>query len=190
MHGGQAAGRRHRLVHHFREGRRRRRHLARQHLSRSHLRRPFALLLLLVPAQPELVAPAAAGSRDTGVLPAGGRGTGHSSAHPVRHQRHQRPVRRREVAAHHRRRRGDFRRPRHRHGGPAGTSLSGDPRAGHVRRPRLSFVALGSLGLFAGQADRFDRHRLDRCADHRGARRQGAAAEGLSAHRAVGLPDA
>ena len=62
------------------------------------------------------------------------------------------------------------------------------PGTGHVRRTRVPFLALGPLGLLAGQADRFDRDRLDRRADHRGARRQGAPVEGLSAHRPVDLP--
>ena len=74
----------------------------------------------------------------------------------------------------HAQRRRDIRRPRHRDRSLAGTSISGHPRPGHVRRSGVPFVALGSFGLLAGQADRFDRHRLDRCADHRGARRQSA----------------
>ena len=41
---------------------------------------------------PELVARAAAGTRDTGVFPAGGRGTRHTSPHPLRLRRHRRPI--------------------------------------------------------------------------------------------------
>ena len=70
LRGDQAAGgRRDRLPGH-REGRRRRRHLARQHLPRRRLRRPEPALLVLLRAQPRLVDVVLPAAGDPGLPPA------------------------------------------------------------------------------------------------------------------------
>ena len=94
----------------------RRRHLARQHLSRVRLRRAVAPVLVLVRAQPEVVADVRAAAGDPRLPRALHRQVRRAPAHPVRRRGHRGGVRRggRAVARRGQRRRGGLHRPRRR----------------------------------------------------------------------------
>ena len=87
--------RRHRRL---REGRRRRRHLAREHLPGRGVRRPVAVLLLLVRAQPALAASLLAPAGDPRVHQQGRRRPRRPAPRAVRHRGHRRGLRRRRPA--------------------------------------------------------------------------------------------
>ena len=147
VYGGQAAGRRHRLLHDLREGRRGRRHLARQHLSRADVRRPVALLLVFVPAEPGLVATDAAGAGDPRYFRqvATERGMRRTSGSaPTSTSARYRDG---QWWVTHRRRRGSVGRADHRDGLPSSAALPGHRRASR-RSPERSFIPRAGIIRF------------------------------------------
>ncbi len=154
------------------------------------LRRPVALLLVLVPAQPGWSHFMPPGPRSS-LLPAGRDRARHPPAHPVRHRGHLRPIPGRAVVGRALTTGEEaVRRPHHGDRRAADPALSRHPWARQLRRPVVSLRALGPFDFVAGQADRIDRHGFHRRADHRGARRQSARPQDLSTHGAVGVADA
>ena len=147
------------------KARRRRRDLARQHVSRRRVRHPLAPLLVLVRAEPRVVARLRWPGRDPRVPRALRRPLRPAAAPAVRHPRGRGDVRRGErdldgparARGAARRARAD---PRQRRAPPARDPRA--PRARLVRGHRVPLGALGSRPRPDGQAGRGDRDRRER----------------------------
>ncbi len=174
-----------------REGRRRRRHLARQHLPRCLLRHPEPALLVLLRAQPRLVVVVLPAARDPGLPPPRRPASTASPRAPSSAPSSSTPrgTTRRSAGT-------SVRRPARSPHGPS------SPRAGSLSEPRLPEIEgiesfggaalplrpLGPLGRPRRQARRGDRHRCLGDPDRPRGAAGGRPSRRLPAHRPVGDP--